>query len=255
MQKIIKLILILPLLLLMTAIHAETTQYNIEVIIFEDSSNRYLNSEQWPVIHHPETTLSTALNKSESGLFHLENYDSKIENKQLQHPSINSVINITYQATDLLADYVIRLDRSSRYNVLLHQSWQQAGLSDTNAIKVAVDSSASANTADNFNLSHQIPSNDNKKLKSQIKGSLKLILGRYLHMHVDLLYKRPDTSYKQASPTLNSKVFNEFKISAQRRMRSNELHYIDHALVGILVLVNPIKRTDTINKNNESDLM
>ena len=34
------------------ASYAEVTEYDIEVVIFEDLSSRYVNSEQWPRLEH-----------------------------------------------------------------------------------------------------------------------------------------------------------------------------------------------------------
>ena len=36
-------------------------------------------------------------------------------------------------------------------------------------------------------------------------------------------------------------------------MRSNELHYIDHPLLGILVIVTPIKPPEPAEENKEPD--
>jgi len=203
------------LLLLSTAsTHAATKQYNIEMIIFEDTSSRYLNSERWPIIHQPE------------------------EDKPAEQPENNSLVNITHHASDALAEYVTKLKNSRQYKVLLHQSWQQTGLSNTDAVDIQIDTSAGENTG-----------NDAESISSNVQGTIKLILGRYLHIHTDLLYNRLNEEYQPASPTLNSKVFNQFQIKSQRRMRSNELHYIDHPLLGILVLVTPIKQPEPAGKN------
>lgn len=204
------------LLLTTAAAHAETTRYNIDVVIFEDASARYLNSEQWPIIHHPED-LSPA------------DPTGKPVDKAAVNQQDSRDINITHHASDALAGHIAKLESSARYNILLQQSWQQTGLSDTDAINVHIDTTTA-----------EIPDNGNNKLKSSLQGTLKLILGRYLHLHTDLLYKRPKQSNDSTSATLNGRRYNEFEIKSQRKMRSNELHYIDHPLIGILVLVSPI---------------
>jgi hypothetical protein len=140
---------------------------------------------------------------------------------------------------------VAKLKQSNRYHVLLHQSWQQTGLSDTDAVDIQIDTRAEENTVTAgmtlLDSSHPAPAVTNKPLSSNVQGTIKLILGRYLHIHTDLLYSRLNSEYQPASPALNSKQFDKFKIKSQRRMRSNELHYIDHPLLGILVLVSPIE--------------
>lgn len=142
----------------------------------------------------------------------------------------NPDINITHHASDALAEHIAKLKRSARYNILLQQSWQQTGLSNTDAINIHIDTTAA-----------ESPENNHNKPESSLQGTLKLILGRYLHLHTDLLYKRPKQSDDSTSATLHGRSYNEFEIKSQRKMRSNELHYIDHPLIGILVLVTPIE--------------
>lgn len=214
----IKFAILVSLLLLTTAAaHAQTTRYNIDVVIFEDASGRYLDSEQWPIVHHPEDLSPADLTG--------QPVDKAAANQQ-DTPDIN----ITHHASDALAEHIAKLESSGRYNILLQQSWQQTGLSNINAINVHIDTAAES------------PENDNNKLQSSVQGTLKLILGRYLHLHTDLLYKRPKQSNDSTSATLYGRSnYNEFEIKSQRKMRSNELHYIDHPLIGILVLVSPIE--------------
>ena len=246
MNKFVTVIFSLTLLLPATLVHAETRQYNIEIVIFEDRSDRYLNSEQWPVIHHPEQTLSSETPKSDADIF--ANAELEIETKIT--PAENN--NVTHNTSNTLVEHVKKLNRSPRYNVLLHQSWQQTGLSNNDAINVKVDTTTESNAENKdvslFNSDNQISKIDNKEIKSNLKGTLKLILGRYLHIHTDLLYQRLNKNYSSSSPILHGNRFNEFEIKSHRRMRSKELHYIDHPLVGILVIVTPIKQPDPVDK-------
>ena len=246
-------IITLLLLLAMTVTHADTKQYNIEIVIFEDTSDRYLNSEQWPIIHHPEQVLRNETIAPETDIFPGIELQTKTEAVQAEYSETNSVINITHNTSNALANHVSMLQRSSRYNVLLHQSWQQAGLSDEEAINIQINTNKENKTENDDvtipNIIHQTSEINNKEIKSNVQGTLKLILGRYLHIHTNLLYKRLKNSYTQSTPVIHSNIFNEFKIKSQRRMRSNELHYIDHPLLGILILVTPIKQLEAVNIN------
>jgi len=38
-------------------------------------------------------------------------------------------------------------------------------------------------------------------------------------------------------------------------MRSNKLHYIDHPLLGVLVIVSPIKQLESMKENKEHDIL
>ena len=253
MKKFITSLFSLLLSLIAISVQAETTRYNIEIVIFEDISDRYLNSEQWPVIHHPEDIQTTEMLNQELDVLPPGDTNLELKNKLETHPKNNSV---THHASDALADYVAKLNLSSRYNVLLHQSWQQSGLSDTDAINIQVNTTK-PNDSEKYNEAlpnpaHQLSGTTNQKLESNVQGTLKLVLGRYLHIHTDLLYTRLNNADKQALPTLDSKIFSEFKIKSQRRMRSKELHYLDHPLLGILILVSPIELLHSVEDNNES---
>ena len=238
--------------------YADTKRYNVEVVIFEDVSSRYINSEQWPVIiHQPHDELHSEATPSEideaSPDIQLE--DSVIIEKEAAYPEDNNVINVTHNITELLADQISKLKRSSRYNVLLHQSWQQTGLNVTDAINIRIDTTEAGNVENNEMIISNSDSHstkiDNANLKSSVRGTLKLILGRYLHIHTDLDYKRLNSTYSSTSPDLNKQIFDEFKIKSQRRMRSNELHYIDHPLLGILILTTPIAAPELVMNGNK----
>lgn len=49
-------------------------------------------------------------------------------------------------------------------------------------------------------------------------------------------------SRDEASAAPEVAVIAHYPIVSHRRMRSKELHYIDHPLVGILVQINPVKK-------------
>jgi len=60
-------------------------------------------------------------------------------------------------------------------------------------------------------------------------------MSRYLHFKVDLLYTKPQFNNN------NEIEDNVYPVVNERRMRSREIHYIDHPLVGVVVLATPYK--------------
>ncbi|MFW6190988.1 MAG: CsiV family protein [Thiohalospira sp.] len=81
-----------------------------------------------------------------------------------------------------------------------------------------------------------------------IDGTLRLVVSRYLHAEVDLLYRDPSPdprtrTYRRPGllvpPGAERQLPAGFRLQTSRRMRSGEIHYIDHPRFGILVLVNP----------------
>lgn len=248
--------LALSLLFFTTAVQAEVKRYNIDILIFENSTNRYVDSEQWPVIIRQDESISSS--GRTPGALSNDDFPSELiielkhkpdtelveqTSKAAEYPDNN---NVTHNSSDTLADYASKLKRSSQYNILLHQSWQQTGLNDTDAISIQINST----DTDSFG-KKKVPlfnSNNNKKPHSNIQGSLKLILGRYLHIHTDLHYKRLKPTHKLTSSPVINNVYSEFQIKSHRRMRSNEIHYIDHPLLGILIKVSPIKKLEKLEK-------
>jgi hypothetical protein len=65
-----------------------------------------------------------------------------------------------------------------------------------------------------------------------LDGILRVYRLRYLHVDVDLVYHR-------------SGVDTPFRFQTSRRMRSGELHYLDHPLFGLLILVTPLELDET----------
>ncbi|MDV3239287.1 MAG: peptidoglycan binding protein CsiV [Gammaproteobacteria bacterium] len=100
--------------------------------------------------------------------------------------------------------------RSSGYRPLLHWRWRQPGWERGQALPVRVLAAAA----------------DGQPL---LDGTLTLARSRYLHLSADLVY---------ADPTVGVPV----ALREARRMRSGELHYLDHPRFGVLVQVNPAAR-------------
>ena len=189
---------------------AEITEYDFELIIFEDTSGRYANSEQWQY-ELPEQIAEAMTAKTAT-------------------KDTDAVLNISPIKGIGLNRYAKKLKSSKRYNVLVHKAWRQTGLADDEAIDMPIDSrkSNTVNSTGDVN---------------NIHGSIKIVLGRYLHIYTDLIYQQPrtDTAPVQYGQSQQHK---EYPINFHRRMRSKELHYLDHPLVGILVMAKPVKRQE-----------
>lgn len=69
----------------------------------------------------------------------------------------------------------------------------------------------------------------NSQNQSQLKGLLHLHVSRYLHSKIELQYLPKDANSHSEIISLTQK----------RRMRSKEVHYLDHPLVGALIRILP----------------
>jgi len=199
-------------------------EYDVEIIIFEDPHARYINSEYWHV--NPDL-ISPLSETAESNTDELKRNNFK---------TIKPVI---------LGQEYRRINNSSEFNVLFYGAWRQTGLDENKAFEIKIEDLENTHKA---------------RSENTITGQLKLVLSRYLHIYGDLDYQRPidlnsignesndDTSGINTAPVTTGenqgviiKTENNYPINIHRRMRSKELHYIDHPLIGMLIKINPVK--------------
>lgn len=201
---------------------ADSMEYDFELIIFEDTSGRYANSEQW---EH-------------------ELVDTGASRDTIQHTAETSLNNTIIDVNEIesigLDTYAKKLNSNRRYNILLHKAWRQTGLADDDAMDIPIDSRQDRNSG-------QISSETGKRSQpgdntNNIHGSIRIVLGRYLHIYTDMIYQRPHEAAVPVMYNQGSKQFREYPIKFHRRMRSKELHYLDHPMVGILVMAMPVKK-------------
>jgi hypothetical protein len=89
---------------------------------------------------------------------------------------------------------------SGQYRPLRHIAWRQVGTSESRAPLVQIGDGP----------------------QSSVYGTVRMVRSRFLHLHLDLLVEDGEGQYR---------------IRERRKMSPNELHYIDHPLVGILARV------------------
>ena len=116
-----------------------------------------------------------------------------------------------------------RLQRDGDYTPLAHGGWVQATYPPEQAIPIDLSLLGAVNPV----------------------GTVKLHLSRFLHVTVDLLYRAPPAPPPiQAAPVADG-VLREltlpprYALRTQRRVRSGEVHYLDHPAIGLLVVVRP----------------
>ena len=211
MKNLTVLLSLLGLWLATTQLSAAVTEYDIELIIFEDTSGRYANSERW---QHELLAADASESQSEPA------------STGIADSSIRKIKGIG------LGKYAKRLKANKRYNVLVHKAWRQPGLSREDAIDIPIDSRPRG--AGNAPAAATQPGNS-------IHGTVKVVLARYLHIYTDMIYRQPRATTTSEWYGMESQQYKEFPINFHRRMRSKELHYIDHPLVGILVMAWPVK--------------
>lgn len=158
-----------------------------------------------------------------------------------------------------LKDAAQRISKRADMNILWHQAWiepiQEQGNAIIHPINIQIE--------DDFTLS--------------LTGNFSLYLSRFLHLNTDLVMQhskiadadeaieltnslnetvnaliqekegfqpaapaQTDFDLADTEPTLVLKPIRAAQIKLQRRMRSQELHYIDHPMLGIIVKITPL---------------
>ena len=129
-----------------------------------------------------------------------------------------------------------RLGNSRNYVLLAHMAWIQPGYAREDAIAFPLAELAGP--------------------ASGLHGDLTLHLSRYLHLQFDLaIDEQPKTPAEESAAPLKALVsfagswnsseaedlLPEYRITEKRRMRSGELHYIDHPRFGVLTRISKVK--------------
>ncbi len=144
-----------------------------------------------------------------------------------------------------LGNQATALSRSGQYKVLEHIAWLQPGLAKEEAIAVRIHAGKNYRNEFKERSFAQADFSDRKLPKNhpvnELDGTVKVVLGRYLHVYTDLVYRRPFNVRADAehNPLGRDHVLADFKLKTHRKMRSKELHYIDHPLLGILIEIRP----------------
>ncbi len=178
---------------------AETRWYDVEVIIFSHNSQQYRNSEQWPVDYELPPMGVT------QALLPARSSGSKpVAFARLDRNSLR----LNSQAS--------RINSAKDMELLLHMGWRQPGLPEDKAVAIRLDGGTS----------------------QRLSGTLKLVLSRYLHINTDLIYREPRTG-DDSSGISTQPRYQAYNLKQSRRMRSRELHYLDHPLFGMAIMVTP----------------
>jgi hypothetical protein len=218
--------LLIPMLLLASSAYAGP-DYRVEMIVFAQKDDAAFYSEHWP--------LQDGLTGSQT------DKTDKIGNfKQL--PASEFTLS---QAEKLLA-------ASPRYEILTHVAWQQPGLEEDKALEMPVSGGKDyraeyperMQSRWEVNAQGEMVEVPGPKTLNELDGHVTLVLGRYLHLYTDLIFRKPVIVEKldeETQEVAETRTLFDIPIQAHRRMRSRELHYIDHPMAGILIEVTPIE--------------
>ena len=232
--RIAKIALISYLACILPSAHGEDlVDYKVEIILFSHlgsqgaGTERYQEETLWPNL---ENAVQLSMNSEQSSYRTLSELDKGLG-------SIAAILN-----------------RSSRYKVIMHLVWRQTMLTRAFArplhIHGGIDFSRQfpAQTVGiNAPRDDAISAEDQPTLPlEQVDGTIKLFIGRYLHINTDLIFRQPAVIRKENlehGRVEQSTILVNYRVRNNRKMRSSELHYLDHPRLGILVQITPLEKS------------
>lgn len=220
------------------AIEAPTAPqwYQVEVIIFDHITPKTVNAEYW----RSHTNLVTGHHSID-----LADYDPDTPDQAYQ---------LLPQSQMTLMKEQKKIASHTDYHILAHYAWHQPITSKewTQPIRIYggedynhQSMKTELNETNYFSESLNHP-NDNW----QVNGTLTISKKRFISVNADIYLNLP---FVEVSPMLNNKPLLypnsdglvSFKLAETRRMRTGELHYFDHPLLGMLVKITSEKTPST----------
>jgi len=247
--------------------------YQVELILFAHNNPQALDAEQWPEIIGVDLPLEELVALQLPQVEALETEDGVV-GEMVMEPSPTDTpagdapqAPVAFQLLDesewQLQKTAQRLRRSSRFEPLLHVAWRQPTYGRARARPVLLYDDMTkpliVKGRPQFQAdTHAGPPNP------KLIGTVKLSVARYLHLATDLIYRLPVTQqaaipvadfdlwYDRPYPTLYEpqgpayrleewQAVRGFRMRESRRMRSRVLHYLDHPLFGLVVLITPVE--------------
>ena len=221
-----------------TALGEETPIYKIELILFthriESAAQSILSSNitEWP---DTENAIELSMDQSDMG-------------------SSDSLFSVLPLSETNLAEEKSLLVHSNRYEVIKHLIWQQPGLDHASARSVRIHGGEDYKDQFPERLQATWSLDENEQLfqspaqveLEQLDGTVKVVLGRFLHVYTDLIFRHPlieEIEYSDGQ-VRRTAVLADYSVRIHRRLRSQELNYLDHPLLGILVEITPLAETE-----------
>ena len=222
-------------LLASAQLSASDDHYRVEMIVFSQSGQDSDNPERWPTRPEPAlferyAELDTSAGTPQDDIYRHLGGDA-------------------FQ----LSDIARRLDNSRGYRVISHDAWIQPGLDRSRSAAVNMPVGAAPpeatepeNGADDDTDAAPIagPAALSALPPEGLSGWVRVSRERYLHLETDLRWVDPDGADERDMEGLDDSLADDHApvvvMTESRRMRSNDLHYIDHPLLGILVRITQV---------------
>ncbi len=229
--------LLLAVLLMPSAAYARW--YQVEVLVFRHLDESLVGGEQWPALSSlPDFRNAVTL------LSLLPDLSDEPNALTEEDGSEQPVAFMPLRAEDRRLREVERRLHAPDYELLLSAAWRQPGfgvrrakrvyLSDVDPALEMTDLSVAGLSDQDASVSAVIPS---------VEGVVAIKVSRLLHVDVDFIFQAGETTVR---------------LMETRRLKLREIHYFDHPLFGVIVMVSPfvlpqVKATATVSEDEPED--
>jgi hypothetical protein len=154
-----------------------------------------------------------------------------------------------------MGDLAQQLLNNKRYRILSHIAWRQPTLELASSQAVHVHNElmqeealvpvpASNEPLLLNNLPDPLEQPEVANRQKRFDGTVTVSLSRYLHLKADITYYNPEVYLAEqiAQQNVDAPTIEHFKLFESRRMRSKEIHYLDHPYFGIIALITRYER-------------
>ncbi|MEL7186522.1 MAG: CsiV family protein [Pseudomonadota bacterium] len=216
----------------------EIRRYTVEMIVFKYNENVSIGSEVFvPDPPPPEEILS-----DEPYFGNLDDLDNRDEVDEVKVVDRRKYELVRLPENEFSMNEIYgHLERLDVYEPLLHFGWTQPTFPEEQALVRPLSSFVTP------------------RASLGLEGDLKLYLGRYLHLVVDLKMDAPATNNR--APASTSASYGSYEIAAEqpvhyriqedRIFRSGEVRYFDHPKFGVLAKITRFEEPDTAEPDDE----
>lgn len=217
--------------------------YTVELLVFEQASERNPPPPANPAV--PDTADAVVLQEQ----FQQSGAKDVMAGPLLPLPQALRFLPAP-EGTGTLDEARARLERSPRYRPIIRLAWRQrvTAFSDPVPVRVYGGEVLARQEPESVEpaLLRETGRNDDRELAiHEVDGKVALVRGRYLHLHVDLVFREQaksilahgtsptyiDTGPYSAHPT--------WHISERREIQPGELQYFDHRRFGVIAVATP----------------
>ncbi len=257
----------LLLITLTTSTFAADRWYEVEVLVFAQTKPDLL-AEKWPVndagpLLNGAVMINSAL-PSPAAVIAAGASTGDVS------ASANDALRVSVlSAAQLqLKDALKTLSRSRQYRPLLHTGWRQPIGSGKDTFKVRL--AAGKDFSAEFGSNGQLLSTGAEPAIPfglwELDGYIKLTASRFLHVESDLVFRAlqtvpvtnqitplPETTaapdkgdnsnltWQSADTPITQNQLQFYRLTQNRRVKANEIHYFDHPLYGMIIELRPLE--------------